>query len=214
MILKYLLIPITQYIRLAKFRSSWKKINPHNDTMPNNVFPINKVSVGKATYATLNVNSYRNPQEKLIIGNYCSISSEVLFILSGEHRTDCLSTFPFGEKIFNVEGESAMCRGPIVVEDDVWIGARVTVLSGVTIGQGSIIGANSIVTKDVPPYSVYVGNKVIKKRFSDAVIEKLMNIDYEKIQTYNLRSFYSKTITEEDVDDIVNSIIKGEKKND
>ena len=55
---------------------------------------------------------------------------------------------------------------PIVIEDDVWIGARVIILKGVTIGKGSIIGAGSVVTKDVEPYSIVGGNpaKLIRKR--------------------------------------------------
>ena len=55
----------------------------------------------------------------------------------------------------------------IVIEDDVWIGFGVLIMSGVKVGKGSVIGARSIVTKDVPPYSIFVGNKVIKKRFPD-----------------------------------------------
>ena len=69
----------------------------------------------------------------------------------------------------------------IVVEDDVWIGYGALVLSGVTIGQGSIIGARSIVTKNVPPYSIYVGNRVIGKRFPDEIIDKLISIDFSTV---------------------------------
>lgn len=69
----------------------------------------------------------------------------------------------------------------IVVEDDVWIGYDALILPGVTIGRGSIIGARSVVTKDIPPYSVYAGTRIVKSRFSDKIIEKLMRIDYSKV---------------------------------
>lgn len=59
----------------------------------------------------------------------------------------------------------------IIVEDDVWIGMEALILSGVKIGRGSIIGARAIVTKDVPPYSIFIGNRVLKRRFSEKIIE-------------------------------------------
>lgn len=71
----------------------------------------------------------------------------------------------------------------IIIEDDVWIGYDALIMPGVTIGKGSVIGARAIVTKDVPPYSIYVGNKVIKKRFSEDIINKLSTIDFQKLST-------------------------------
>lgn len=84
------------------------------------------------------------------------------------------------------------CRGAahrneridIVVEDDVWIGYDCIVLAGARIGKGSVIGARSVVTGTIPPYSVYVGNKVIKKRFSDEIIKSVESIDFSKISHY------------------------------
>lgn len=70
-------------------------------------------------------------------------------------------------------------RAPIKIADDVWIGANAIILSGVTIGQGAIVGAGAIVTKDVSPYSIVVGNpaKLIRKRFTAEKIKKLLSLD-------------------------------------
>jgi acetyltransferase-like isoleucine patch superfamily enzyme len=72
------------------------------------------------------------------------------------------------------------CKGHIVVENDVWIGAKSTIMSGVKIHNGSIVGANSTVTKDVPPYAIVVGNpaKVVKYRFNERQVESLLKIEW------------------------------------
>lgn len=100
---------------------------------------------------------------RLKIGNFCFIADKVVFLLGGEHNYNRISSFPFKKYYFNEV--DATNNGDIIIEDDVWIGYDSLILSGVKIGKGSIIGARSIVTKDVPPYSVYIGNKVIKKDF-------------------------------------------------
>jgi acetyltransferase-like isoleucine patch superfamily enzyme len=70
------------------------------------------------------------------------------------------------------------CKGDIIIENDVWIGAKSTIMSGVKIHNGSVIGTGSIVTKDVPPYSIVVGNpaKIVKYRFNPKQIESLLKI--------------------------------------
>ena len=78
-------------------------------------------------------------------------------------------------------------KGPIIVGDDVWIGLNSIILSGVTIGQGAVIGARSVVAKDVPPYAVYVGNKVVKYRFNDDIIQKLLKFDYSKLTDEDIK---------------------------
>ena len=81
----------------------------------------------------------------------------------------------FGHPAF----EPTPTKGPIIVEDDVWIGFGSIILSGVRIGKGSVIGAGSVVSKDVPPYSIYAGNKVIRPRFKDEeVVDYLHSLDY------------------------------------
>ncbi len=103
---------------------------------------------------------------RIIIGNYVMTGPEVMFI-SGNHRTDLI-----GEYMINVTNEMKLPENDqdIIVEDDVWIGARAIILKGVTIGEGSIIAAGAVVTKNVPPYSIYLGIGKIKKRFTDEEI--------------------------------------------
>ena len=77
----------------------------------------------------------------------------------------------------------ALSRGDIIVKDDVWIGENALIMSGVTLGQGCIVAAGAVVTKDVPPYAIVGGvpAKVIRYRFTEAQIEKLIQIDYSKL---------------------------------
>lgn len=97
-------------------------------------------------------------------------------IVTGDHRID----IP-GKYIMDVTVEDKFVDGvnlydqPVVIEDDVWIGANVTILKGVTIGHGSVVAAGAIVTKSFPPYSVIGGvpAKLIKKRFLDEEIARI-----------------------------------------
>ena len=81
------------------------------------------------------------------------------------------------------EKQEGVSKGNIIVDDDVWIGFRSTILSGVHIGQGAIVAAGSLVTKDVPPYAIVGGvpAKVIKYRFSPEMITELLKVDYNQL---------------------------------
>jgi virginiamycin A acetyltransferase len=92
------------------------------------------------------------------------------------------------------------CKGDIIIENDVWIGANSTVMSGIKIGNGAIVAAGSTVTKDVPPYAIVAGNpaKVVKYRFTDEQIKKLLSIawwdwDEQKIKD-NAMNMWSNDI--------------------
>lgn len=121
--------------------------------------------------------------DKLRIGKFCSIASGVEFIMNGgNHLSDALSAYPFA--IFGqgwehaMEGRTYPNRGDITVGNDVWIGYRAVIMAGVNIGDGAIVGACSVVTKDVPPYTIVGGNpaREIRRRFSDAEIERLLQL--------------------------------------
>lgn len=136
--------------------------------------------------------------DRLIIGKFCSIACGAKFLFtSANHTLRSLSTYPF--PLFFEEWEldkkqvaSAWDnKGDIVIGNDVWIGYEAIILSGVNIGDGAIIGARAVVTKDVPPYTVVGGipAKEIKKRFDAETIDKLQQIQwwdwsFEKIQQF------------------------------
>ncbi|EKH9208277.1 CatB-related O-acetyltransferase, partial [Vibrio parahaemolyticus] len=120
--------------------------------------------------------------DKLIIGKFCSIASGAAFMMAGNqgHRIDWISAFPFSPEEFGERVQDGFERaGDTVVGNDVWIGSEAMIMPGVNIGDGAVIGARAVVTKDVQPYSVVVGNnQVVRQRFSDKEIETLLNIQW------------------------------------
>lgn len=201
----YLLWPIKGRILYALKQYKWRKKNRHNRTTVSEGAPIEAIKVGKETYGMLNVHWYGQQTEFLTIGNFCSIAQEVHFVLGGEHSYNRLTNFPFPELVYHTEYDGK-CKGPIVIEDDVWIGFGSIILSGVTLGRGCVIGAGSVVVKDIPPYALFAGGKIIKYRFSDQIIEKLLKVDYEKFN-YNTFEEYCRTnITEENIDEITQKV--------
>lgn len=196
----------------------WKLRNRNNGTWIGNIsndqlkkFILKDgIIVGKGTYGQINVNYTLNENEKLIIGDYCSIATTVRFILGGEHDYQCISTYPFISKVGHYKTE-VLSKGPIIVEDEVWIGDNVTILSGVHIGRGAVIAAGSVIVKDVPAYSIYGGNpaKLIKMRFSEEIISKLekckLNINYVD---KNAKWIFETHLTENNVDTILEILNK------
>ena len=162
------------------------------------------VSVGKETYGRVNVINFSD-KYRVSIGNFCSISTDVFFIVCGEHRVDTISTYPFRVQCCSAEFE-ATSKGDIIVEDDVWFGHGATVLSGVHIGQGAVISAGAVVTKDVPPYAIVGGvpARIIKYRFSDEMINELIKVDYSKMTTEmikeNIEKLYDKLESKEQLE--------------
>lgn len=113
------------------------------------------------------------------IGNYTSIAKYVRFYVDGNHRMDFASTFPFD--VINKgcgAPASGWGKGAPVVGNDVWIGTDVTVMSGVRIGDGAVVAANSVVTRDVEPFSIVGGNPArhIKYRFDEPARTKLLEL--------------------------------------
>lgn len=126
--------------------------------------------------------------DKLIIGKFCQIGRGVEFIMNGaNHQMNSVSTYPFyifkGWEQTPPKMEDLPYKGDTIIGNDVWVGQNVTFLPGVKVGDGCIIGANSVVGSDIPPYSIVVGNpaKIIRKRFDDEMIELL-----EKLAWWNL----------------------------
>ena len=139
--------------------------------------------IGEYTYGTPIIKAW-DDKTHLIIGKFCSIAGNVQILLGGEHRTDWITTYPFNiifPEASNFTGHPAT-KGYINIGHDVWIGQNAIILSGVTIGNGAVIGAGSVVTKDVPAYAIAGGNpaKVVRHRFSEQEIMSL-----EKIAWWN-----------------------------
>lgn len=182
---------IRMAIRRVKKEKAWRKENKHNDTHIGNPYvDISIIKVGRGTYGKLNVYS-TGRQGRLDIGSYCSIAPEVMFVLNNEHPTSLISTFPFKTKVLQKSNPEALSKGGIKVGDDVWIGVRAIILDGVTIGQGAVIAAGAVVTKDVPPYAIVGGcpAEVIKFRFDENQRRWLHSIDFgeltqEKIENH------------------------------
>jgi len=167
--------------KLNAFKNLVSKTFPNNKLNVNSIFPIEILSVGKYSYGDINIVTFSN-KSHLNIGNFVSIAQNVHFLLDAEHNIDTLSTFPYKVFILGNEAE-AFSKGDIIIDDDVWIGYGATVMSGVHIGQGAVIAAGAIVTKDVDPYTIVGGipARFIKKRFNNDVIEELLKIDFGKL---------------------------------
>lgn len=148
--------------------------------------------------------------EKLVMGKYCQIAHGVRFITSSaNHFMGGFSTFPFNN--FRMTPQTTMeeiqamfqvseRKGDTIIGNDVWIGMEAVIMPGVKIGDGAIIGARSVVVKDVEPYTIVGGNpaKPLKKRFSDSTIETLQDIQWwnwpvEKVES-NLETILSMDI--------------------
>lgn len=122
--------------------------------------------------------------DQLVIGKFCAIAQGIEFIMNGaNHRMNSVTTYPFNimghgwEKVTPTMHDLPF-KGDTVVGNDVWIGQNVTVMPGVQIGDGAVVAANTVVTKNVPAYHIAGGNPaaVIKKRFRDDLIDHLLRI--------------------------------------
>lgn len=159
-----------------------------------------KVFVGKHTYGKPKILMHCEGNT-LTIGKFCSIAAEVTFLMSGRHHDECVSTYPWynifrGFHRWDSTGidASLWCdrpAGDTVVGNDVWLGHGAFIMPGVTIGNGAIIGAKTVVSKDVPPYAIAVGSpmRIVRLRFPEEQVAALQEIRWwdwtdDKIQRF------------------------------
>ena len=130
------------------------------------------------------------------IGKFCSIADDVI-LGPGIHTLSQISSSPIFTEYYNAVGKSWTSKTvakpfkPVRIGHDVWIGSRVVVMGGVTIGNGAVVGACAVVTKDVPPYAIVGGvpAKVIRYRFPEDVISKLEEIHWWDMPEEKLKSY-------------------------
>lgn len=143
-------------------------------------FPQN-VEIGEYTYGMPTIYMYTD-KNKVKIGRFCSIANDVSIIANPGHMTNWISTYPFWHFIPEIRSKPDVSdiKGDTIIGNDVWIGMHVIILPGVKIGDGAVIGAGSIVTKDVHNYEVVAGSPAshIRFRFTEKDIEKLMKIKW------------------------------------
>lgn len=138
------------------------------------------IIVGRYTYGSPRLLTWAE-DDRITIGAFCSFAMETAVLGGGEHRHDWITTSPV-RIMFDLPGareDGIPCsKGETVIGNDVWVGFRSIILSGVTVADGAVIGAGAIVTNDVPPYAVVAGNpgKIIKYRFEEGVRNDLMGI--------------------------------------
>ena len=128
---------------------------------------------------------YEWNNDKLMIGKFCQIAAGVEFVMNGaNHQMNAVSTFPFytleGWSMNSPEPVDLPLKGDTVIGNDVWIGQNAVILPGVHIGDGAIIGANSVVGSDIDPYTIVIGNpaRVLRKRFDDELIDLMLRFKW------------------------------------
>ena len=141
------------------------------------------VTVGRHTYGvTWRKVLFPSKDAPLQVGAFCSVAGQVLFMCSGQHLTHSATSFPIYSRLLKQpepvpNGGKA---GGITLGNDVWIGHGSIILPGVRIGDGAVVGAGAVVTKDVPPYAIVGGSpaKEIRYRFPQDVISKMLAIQW------------------------------------
>lgn len=163
-------------------RVIWKAIaslKPQPKRMLAERYP--QYDIGKGTYGDLEVRSW-GEGATLRIGSYTSVAAGVKVFLGGEHRTDWISTYPFNALWISAKKYVGhpMSKGDVVIGSDVWIGCEALILSGVTIGDGAVIAARAVVSRNVPPYTIVAGNPAVpvKRRFDVGVSDRLIEVHW------------------------------------
>lgn len=148
------------------------------------VFKDRDFNIGDHSYGNPRI-FFENSEAKLSVGKFCSIAEGVNIFLGGNHRVDWVSTYPFN-KLKDVFPEAKKIKGhpetkgSVIIENDVWIGFEATIMSGVKIGNGAVIAAGALVTKNVGDYEIWGGNpaKIIGNRFEEKQKKALLKLKW------------------------------------
>lgn len=187
----------------------------------NSTYPSLDITIGKHSYGNPRILFGGEPGVSLSIGSFCSLAEGIKIFSGrfGRHRVDMPTTYPIG-MLFPEEWQRAgpmppsnapstafQDRGDVEIGNDVWVGRDSTILAGVKIGDGAVIGASSLVTKDVKPYEIVGGlpARRIRSRFESARVEMLLQLKWwelpDNILHENIRVFKTN-----DIDEFISSI--------
>lgn len=152
------------------------------------------ISIGCFTYGDENLRIRQwGEGARLCVGKFCSIADNIQIFLGGNHRTDWISTYPFGfvhqDHFPSHSRAHPVSHGDVVIGNDVWIGSGATIMSGIQIGDGAVIAANATVVRDVGPYQIVGGNPatIIKARFSPSTVEMLLKLRWGDLPIEQIR---------------------------
>lgn len=168
-----------------------------------------RVTVGRFTYGNPQLMLWAD-NERIEIGSFCSIAQDVTIFAGGEHNLSWVTTYPlriaFGPPLAEQDGHPRT-KGKTTIGNDVWIGYGATILSGVTIGDGAVIGASTVVVKDVHPYAIVAGNpaRLVRYRFDEVTITKLLEIAWWNWPLEKIEANIS-LLCGENVGDFVNQV--------
>ena len=196
MLYKILPKSIKLIFRIVRFKMSnfFKKLLMFSDVWLDD----ERVTIGKYTYGIkLSTMPTITKNTKISVGKFCSIAPMVVFV-TGHHRYQNVSTFPFKELFLKggMPDDECLPHEYINIGHDVWIGLGAKIVSNVNIGHGAVIASGAVVIKDVPPYAIVGGvpAKVIKMRFDDNQISRLIKVAWwdwdENLIKENLELFY------------------------
>ncbi|NMG77190.1 CatB-related O-acetyltransferase [Aromatoleum diolicum] len=133
--------------------------------------------IGIGTYGMPKVHDWHEGST-LRIGAYCSIAEGVNILLGGHHRLDWVSSYPFPKFLEEARhiADFGGTRGDVTIGNDVWLGTGCTILSGISIGDGAVVAAQAVVTRDVAPYAIVAGNpaRIVRWRFDETTRAALL----------------------------------------
>lgn len=174
--------------RILFFRSSCDAANPKGKKFPPMKLATPKIkNLGRYTYCSTDLTICSGNTS---IGSFCSIGSQVT-LGHGDHPLNFLTTSPYlylavwGFKTENTPFHNEFWEmPPISIGNDVWIGDGVFVKNGITVGDGAVLGARSVVTKDVPPYAIVAGvpAKIIRYRFDEPTRQELLRLKWWELE--------------------------------
>jgi len=194
----------------ARINNSFLKGDIHIDACARVLDGVNlvgRIQIGRYTHIEGPDTDVYAKVHSVLIGSFCSIARHVVF-QEYNHPLNTCSTYFIQRHVFGDNTNPIWSKGPIIVGNDVWIGTQCIILSGSKIGHGAVIGANSVVTHDIPPYAVAAGSpaQVIRYRFDDIIITRLLSLawwDWPIDRIQRNRSLFDQPLTLSLFDNIV-----------